>query len=482
MIMNTFTITAAFILLNAANIVSATDTSTDKAALLAFKAANVHTDVTVDGRTKDWLESWSDANDPCHADCWDATTYTTDSEHTRPAGDTAAGKCFAHVFCNAPSPNGRVIVLDLHSNHAVCGSHTCTYYDWKLTASVDHLAPITAMRFLSLRSVGALVTGDVGTAFAAMTELRYLNLRATKVHGDIASLATLTSLGEKAPGCRMDVVWGGVGCSTTSSNCISYCESTADFYRASSSGDPAWQSDATPALDIMETRIQGDLTVLFRALGSTPTADDPDNIPQDGRRNRWGILAQTPNAQWSKCGGPLPDVSNTDPATGVEYGRAESPGMKMSCVGQGLVERKKTAWGLWVGTSTCACCTGAPAPSVNGGLCPSECELRRRKLKPTRSRSNFFFPLPFFFLLSSFFFLSFFFLSSFFFLLLSVLNLRLRSSCSPLSLLHQLIPSTLPMPIKLPAPASACAPNVTTAAATATPAHPVHAAQPATED
>ena len=476
--MNTFTITAAFILLNAANIVSATDTSTDKAALLAFKAANVHTDVTVDGRTKDWLESWSDANDPCHADCWDATTYTTDSEHTRPAGDTAAGKCFAHVFCNAPSPNGRVIVLDLHSNHAVCGSHTCTYYDWKLTASVDHLAPITAMRFLSLRSVGALVTGDVGTAFAAMTELRYLNLRATKVHGDIASLATLTSLGEKAPGCRMDVVWGGVGCSTTSSNCISYCKSTADFYRASSSGDPAWQSDATPALDIMETRIQGDLTVLFRALGSNPTAYDPDNIPQDGRRNRWGILAQTPNAQWSKCGGPLPDVSNTDPESGVEYGRAESPGMKMSCVGQGLVERKKTAWGLWVGTSTCACCTGAPAPSVNGGLCPSECELRRRKLKPTRSRSNFFLPFPFFFL--SFFLLSFFFLSSFFFFRSSIFGPR--SSCSPLSLLHQLIPSTLPMPIKLPAPASACAPNVTTAAATATPAHPVHAAQPATED
>ena len=127
----------------------------DKSALLAFRAS-----ATASEQAHPTFVSW-DGTDVCDAAGW----------NSRSAG-------WQRVMCDGGCSECRVVYVNL--------------YDVGTGSSLDHLAPLTELRVLSLKP-SHTITGSL-SSLAGMTQLRHLD--AAAVHGPVSSLFGLTYLGE----------------------------------------------------------------------------------------------------------------------------------------------------------------------------------------------------------------------------------------------------------------------------------------------
>ena len=116
--------------------------ATDKAALLAFKAAG--------NSANSLLSGWTDDGEPCAEGSWDSRTSG-----------------WIGIMCDKVYPEGRVTVLYMPSAG--------------LLGDISDLAPLTSMRLLSL-SGNHGVYGDV-ISLDDMEDLRQLRLGDTSVTG-----------------------------------------------------------------------------------------------------------------------------------------------------------------------------------------------------------------------------------------------------------------------------------------------------------
>jgi hypothetical protein len=172
-------------------------TNGDLAALLAFKAT---------GDPRGVLASWREPCPGCPLPC-NETGWNRD----------AAG--FVGVMCSRPFGRITYVFPALVVRPWSCGLRT----------SIAPLAGLPHLETLALDGCTA-VHGNVG-ALGGLTQLRYLNLRATAVHGVVDSLAGLSHLGEH--------IGARIGCSErndmllcAATHLLWLCCAAGEFYRA----------------------------------------------------------------------------------------------------------------------------------------------------------------------------------------------------------------------------------------------------------
>jgi len=157
--------------------------SADKAALLQFKGTFNESRTYSPHRrrsaiNKAWMDSWTEATDPCAPGCWWHFETKTD--------------CWEYVVCDAEY--GRVTALMFYnSDNGDKTKYHLDGYDFTLGS----LSTLTSLRKLDFYSVKT-VTGNIAS-LATLTELRGLCFDddTPGVFGNVDSLAPLTHLGER---------------------------------------------------------------------------------------------------------------------------------------------------------------------------------------------------------------------------------------------------------------------------------------------
>ena len=135
---------AALVLLAGRAAAQAGSPTTDKAALMAFKADGNSANAAMSG--------WTDDSEPCAEGSWDSRIYG-----------------WKGVMCDMVAPEGRVTVVYLPESG--------------LVGDIVHLAPLKELRLMSV-SGNPAVTGDL-SSLGSLTELRHLRLGETGITGQL---------------------------------------------------------------------------------------------------------------------------------------------------------------------------------------------------------------------------------------------------------------------------------------------------------